>query len=130
MIFGYASWVLPRVLVPGPVEGHVPLLIHFSTHVERAKFYSILCLAITGLILGLLDSKRPVLWGAATGLPIGVFALVEAFLGLASHNLLGIELVMYAIFTIPSIMGALLGSFIFKRLGSLVRWEKDSGTGS
>lgn len=37
MLLGYAAWILPRVLIPGPVSSHFPLLIHFSTDPERAK---------------------------------------------------------------------------------------------
>jgi hypothetical protein len=122
MVLGYAAWILPRVLVPGPVNGHFPLLVEFSTDPERANWYSLLSLVSIGVLLGLLSGKNykfGAKLGAFTGVPIAVLALVEGVLGLASHSLFGIELFMYALFTIPAILGAMLGVFVKRRFSGL-----------
>lgn len=123
MVLGYAAWILPRVLIPGPVSSQFPLLIHFSTDPERANFWSLLSLGALGFVLGILCPKsygRSALLAAATALPIVVLGTVEGTLGLASHSLYGIELFMYGLFTIPAILSALLGSFV---AGLIVRGE-------
>lgn len=125
LILGYASWVLPVVLIPGPVEDEIPIMIHFSTDPDIANFFTLLSLAVSGILLGLLSQsnyKRSTLLGSATGLPIVVLSFVEVFLGLASHSLLGIELFMYALFTIPAVLGALLGTFLKIHFGRKEKW--------
>ncbi len=112
MTLGYASWVLPRIFIPGGTAVQIPPLISVLTDVERARNYSILCLAVTGLLLGLLDPRRGPQWGAATVLPIFSFATLEGVLNLARHNLYGIEVIMYAVFTLPAVLGGYVGRFL------------------
>ena len=112
MTLGYASWVLPRIFIPGSTPVKISPLISVFTDVERARNYSLLCLAVTGLLLGLLDPRRGPHWGAATGLPIFSFATLEALLNLAPHNLYGIEVIMYAVFTLPAVVGGYFGRFL------------------
>ena len=109
MTLGYASWVLPRIFVPGSTPVKISPLISVLTDVERSRNYSILCLAVTGLLLGLLDPRRGPQWGAATMLPAVVFATLEAAFNLAPHNLYGIEVIMYAVFALPAVVGGYVG---------------------
>jgi hypothetical protein len=114
MMLGYASWVLPYVLIAGPVEGEMPLLIHFSSDPDIAKWVVLVCLFLSGLAAGFFaeGDKWAVMAGSATVFPVITFALAEMFLGLASHNLWPIEFGMYAVFTMPAIVGALLSVFV------------------
>jgi hypothetical protein len=112
MVLGYASWVLPRILIPGSEQVELPILITVKTNGEVSRNISIICQIISGLILGYWDPKRGLAWGASTMLPIFILSALDAALGFSSHNLLGIEFVMYVIFTIPPMIGALFGIFI------------------
>lgn len=114
MALGYASWVLPLVLVAGSVQVEIPPLISVSTNPEVTKFVWPICLFATGLLTGFFAEGYgwAVLIGSATGFPIVVFAVAEMVFGLASHNLWPIEFAMYAVFTIPAILGSLLGVFV------------------
>jgi len=125
MVLGYASWVLPLILIAGPVQVEIPPLIHVSTDPQIVNLVSLICLFVSGLVVGLFAEGygRAVLVGSATGFPIMVFALAEMVLGLASHNLWPIEFAMYAVFTIPAILGSLLGVVV----KSLVRGESTLG---
>lgn len=118
LLLGYAAWILPLILIPGPVKDEAPIMITFSTDPEKANFYTLVLLTACGVFLGLLtpgNYKQGALLGAATGLPMVVLSFVEGVLGIASHTLWGIEVFMYMLFTIPAILGALIGTFI-KRL--------------
>ena len=58
-----------------------------------------------------------------------VFATLEALLGLAPHNLLGIEIVMYALFTIPAILGAFIGGAVRWSIWRVVTGRRSSHVG-
>ena len=131
MTLGYASWVLPYILIAGPVEGETPLLIHFSSDPELAHPVLLICLFVSGIVVGLFTKGYgwSVLTGAATGFPILAFALAEMVLGLASHNLWPIEFAMYAVFTIPPIIGSLLGVLVKEKRSDVLdfyEWMKKS----
>ncbi len=115
MVLGYAAWILPRVLIQGPVGGQLPLLIYFSTDPERANLWCVFSLGAIGFLVGVLCPKQyafSTLLAAATAIPIVVLATIEGVLGLTSHSLFGIEIFMYCLFTIPAVGTALLGSFV------------------
>lgn len=112
MVLGYASWELPRILVPGTEQVEIFFFGSVKTNIELSRNISILCQILSGMVFGFLDPKRGPLWGAATMLPIFVLATLDAVLGLSPHNLFGIEIIMYTVFTIPPILGALVGGFI------------------
>jgi hypothetical protein len=120
MALGYASWVLPPILIPGTTPVKMPPLISVATDVERSRNYSTLCLAISGLLLGLLDPRRGPHWGTATMLPVFGLATLEGLLNLAPHNLYGIEVIIYAVFTLPAVIGGYFGRFL-RRLISRAR---------
>lgn len=128
MTLGYASWVLPRIFVPGSTPVKISPLISVLTDVERSRNYSILCLALTGLVLGLLDPRRGPQWGAATVLPIFSFATLEGMLNLTPHNLYGIEVIMYAVFTLPAVIGGYVGR-VLRRVISRARRMPHEETG-
>lgn len=121
MILGYASWILPAMFIPGNDRLKWPLSPSLMTDGPRSHFYMNVGLAIIGLVFGLLDPKRGALLGAATGLPIAILSIVEALLGAASHNLLGIEFFVYAIYTLPAILGGLLGGLTRR----IIQWYRN-----
>jgi hypothetical protein len=112
MVLGYLSWELPRIIIPGMEEVQIYLYGTIKTKIKLSGYVSILCQILSGMILGFWDSKRSLLWGAATMLPIFILATLDAALGFSPHSLYGIELVMYVIFTIPPMLGSLVGGLI------------------
>ena len=114
MILGYASWIGPGLVIHGNEEVKWPLSPLVMTDRERATFFMVICLLVSGLLLGFFDYKRSAFWAAATVLPIVILSLLDAALSFSPHSLFGIEMILYAIFSIPAILGAFCGSFIRK----------------
>lgn len=112
IVLGYVSWELPRILIPGTEQVEIFFFGTVKTNINLSGDISLLCQILSGMILGFWDPKRGLLWGAATMLPIFILSTLDAFLGFSPHSLYGIEVVMYVIFTIPPMLGALLGGFI------------------
>src|SRR5581483_7317505 len=110
-ILGYFSWILPPIIIRGTeqVEGHFGISV--LTDISQARNYSILCLFISGVILGFLDPRRGPFWAMATMLLVIILATIDGLFGFSPHSLFGIEIIMYAIFTIPAFLGALLIKF-------------------
>lgn len=108
LTLGYAAWVLPATIIPGTEEVEIPFGISTLTDIARSRNYSILSLFISGVILGFLDPRGGPLWAMATMLLVLVFATIEGLFGFSAHNLFGIEIIMYGIFTIPAVFGAFL----------------------
>lgn len=111
-ILGFLSWLGPILVIPGNEKHRLPMFPEVLTDKGQVFIYMVICLSISGLILGFIDHKRGALWGFATMLPISILAALEGALGFASHNLLGIEIIVYAIYTIPAIVGGLVGAYI------------------
>jgi hypothetical protein len=80
------------------------------TSPNKAYLYMALSLSILGFVLGFLDPPRGVLWGSITGVLMVITSLIEGALGLVRHNLWGIEVLVYAFFTLPAIVGGFMGS--------------------
>jgi hypothetical protein len=76
---------------------------------------SLLLLIVVGLAAGIIAPRHFWLSGLATMSLLPVAAIIEAIYDPTSHNLLGIELVMYGVFTIPAIIGSSVGRIIARR---------------
>ena len=112
MILGYGAWVVPPILIPGNEELRWPLLPTIMTDSYKVRFYMVISLSILGAALGFLDPARGMLWGAMSGVPIMLASFIEGALGLVRHNLWGVEVLVYAVFTLPAILGGGIGSYI------------------
>ncbi len=113
-VLGYISWKVPSFAIP-----------HFygetadPADISLFRFGLLLPLLVgVGVIAGLLDPKHWLSNGAATMLLVLLVDVVEAvFLG--SHQMLGLEMIVYAILSIPGIVGAFLGKRIPRRHSGL-----------
>src|SRR5262245_23312566 len=76
---------------------------------------SLLLLVVIGLVAGAIAPRHFWLSGLATMSSFPIVAIVEAIKDPTSHNLLGIELVMYGVLTIPAVIGGRLGRIIARR---------------
>lgn len=106
MVLGFVSWVGPEYLISGPDS--IPGLLFFPptrTNVNLATLYSVLSLTLSGVVLTLLDPKHNPLWGAATALPMIILSTIDGMLNLHRHNLYGIEIVVYILYSTPAILG-------------------------
>jgi hypothetical protein len=111
LILGYACWIIPFVLNPGTQYLRWPLSPLMRTDPFYGFLYMLVSLFTLGLVLGYLDPARGMLWGAITGLPMIALSFVEGFLG-RSHSLCGTEVALYTVFTLPAILGGLLGRLL------------------
>jgi hypothetical protein len=100
LFLGSIAWILPMLLFP------VAML---DSPVETLLF--ILILLTGGAVMGYLDPPFGVFYGAVTMVPIFTWSTIDGMLGFHSHNLYGIEIVLYAVFTLPAILGAGIGGF-------------------
>lgn len=115
-LLGYASWELPRIMVPGTERVELLFFGSIETNIVLSRNISILCQMVSGMILGVLDPRHGPFWGAGTMMPIFALATLEAVLGFSPHNLFGIEMIMYVIFTIPPVLGGVAGSVLMTYL--------------
>src|SRR5262245_45783500 len=83
--------------------------------IDGMQQISLLFLVGFGLVAGLIAPQHYWLNGVATMALLPIVAIAEVLMDPKSHNLLGIELVMYGIFTIPAIIGGRLGKLIAAR---------------
>jgi hypothetical protein len=93
--------------------------------------YSILTAGLfllAGLIIGYYFKLNPWLAGISLILIFPITAFYEATVYRGSHNLIPIELVVYLIWSIPSIAGIYLGRFISHRIAISRSTRKNSDT--
>ena len=80
--------------------------------VDGMQLISLLYLVLVGFGCGLAVPHRVWVAGLASMALFPVMAIVGAVRDPTSHNLLGIEFVMYAFLTLPAILGGALGKMI------------------
>lgn len=120
MLLGYASWVLPPLLISGPDRVELPIGFFTATavmtDVTQTWIYSLVCLALSGLIIGFIDPPHWLSSGASTLFLVLLMTTLEAMFGEESrHKLFGAEVIVIAIHTVPGIAGAWLGQFIGRK---------------
>jgi hypothetical protein len=109
VILGYASWVVPPLFIPGTETWNFPVFIHPLTNNGLALKVAIVCLIVSGVILGVWGSWRAMILAPVTSLQLILFLFIEAELGLGSHQLLPLEIPLYLALIVPAIVGALIG---------------------
>jgi hypothetical protein len=105
MALGYASWALPPLLIHGAQRWPIPIFFHPLTDASIAFPVSIICLVGSGLLLSLLFSWPAMLIAPVTSLQLFVFAFFDQ----DPHQLLPFEIFIYAIYSLPALIGALIG---------------------
>lgn len=120
MLLGYASWVLPRLLIPGADRVDLPIGLFTTTavmtDVTQAWIYSLVCLILSGLIVGFLDPPHWLSSGGSTLFLVFIVTTLEVVFEIEPrHKLYGVEVIIFVIHTIPGIVGACLGQFIRRK---------------
>jgi hypothetical protein len=105
-IVGAGAFLAPVVLSPPAKLPHAPLFPLIRAAVEGPHAASFAALAVVGLVAGLFARTRWYFLGAATMACFPVFAFAEMNADPTSHNLFPFEFVMYAIYSVPAILGA------------------------
>jgi len=83
-----------------------------QTGIESFSIYNVLCLAISGMLIGVIHPKSAWIYGAATILPFPIYAIAEMIKNPSSHNLFPFEFVFYSIMALPGMFGAETSSYI------------------
>jgi hypothetical protein len=106
------------IAIVAAVAGYLAVWIPWSlagSHndmVDGMRPISLLYLVLVGFGCGLAVPHRFWVAGLASMALFPVIAIVGAVRDPTSHNLLGIEFVMYAFLTLPAILGGALGKLI------------------
>ncbi len=92
-----------------------PFLGPVGTVTPLVSYVTFAFLFLAGVVLGLLDPSRSTAWAMLTCVSVAVLAVLEAILGLHRHSLWPIELGVYAVHGLISVVGM--------RAGRLVRFR-------
>lgn len=113
------------IVVPIAVELDPALAVHrvydvaflpiMAKAVEGMKGYSIVLVAIVGLVAGGVFRSPAWLLGFSTMAVFPVWSLIDVLMG-ASHNLLPVEWAIYFGISLFGVLGAVLGRYIQKRI--------------
>ena len=118
-ILGMLSIILPVFILGDLKPYESPLFPLIRTGIEGISLYSISFLFLSGFIVKLLS--KPSFWKIGL-MSMALFPLAtfcEMIFDSASHNMFPFEFILYAIYTIPAIMGAaasqVLKRFVIKK---------------
>ena len=112
-VLGFFSVILPAYLFPGKkvVFYDAPLFPLIATAIKNLSILpTTLLLMLTGCILGYLKSEIWWLLGFSTILVFPISSACEMILYPTTHNLWPLEFLVSASLSIPSLIGAFLGS--------------------
>lgn len=110
--FGLVSVVIPPMILSEMKQYDHPIWPAVVTGIEGMSFLTIVFLGLSGMTLGLISPNRYCVWSAVTMAPFPVLTLIDGFFSLAPHQLLPFEFLIYAVLTMPAILGHLIGAFI------------------
>ena len=96
--------------------------------IDGMQFATIILLPIIGFAAGLFLSERYWLGGASTVALLPLITIVEIFKEPKSHNLLGIEFMIYGFLALPGIIGGYLGKKTRASRTLAKFWSKGRGT--
>jgi energy-converting hydrogenase Eha subunit A len=118
LTWGIVSIVVPAMILGIEKYSH-PMFPAVTNGIEGYSWLSLIFQLTGGVLLGLLNPERPWRWGVtmAAAYPTLVIFLVLTARG-NSNIVLPVVLIVYAILTIPCVVGAQLGAYtraMFKR---------------
>lgn len=116
---GLLAIVVPVLFVPDHGKTYNDSLFPvIRLGVERISYWSAILLFSTGFIMKFFTSLNGWKVGLLTVAFLPVITFLEIIADSSSHNLWPIELVFYAVFSIPAIIGAWLSHFLRKKFFS------------
>jgi len=113
-ILGIISIVLPTFFLPDLKQYDSPLFPMIRTGIEGISIWSFGLLFLSGFGVKLLSKLSGWKIGLTTMALFPIMAIFEMFFDLSSHNLLPIEFIFYAAYTVPAIIGAYIAQGIQK----------------
>jgi len=117
IVIGLMAIVIPTFVLDlkGSTHPYYPFIID---GIDGYSPLTILLLIIGGCVLGIYNPGRSWLAGFATMAAFPVITFIDVAHGWEQHQLWPFEMLMYGILAIPSVIGAVLGSRLRRRLGS------------
>jgi hypothetical protein len=103
---GFVAFVAPAAFHPPARMPSAPLFPLVRAVVENPRLASFIGLAALGVVAGLFCRTRWYLLGLVTMAVFPLCTFAEMAADRTSHNLFPIEFIMYAIYSIPAILGA------------------------
>jgi len=111
-ILGLLSIILPTFFLPDLKRYDSPLFPTVRTGIEGISMWSFLFLFLSGFGLKLMSKLPPWKIGLMTMVLFPVMAIFEIFVDVSSHNMLPIEIIFYAVYSFPAIIGAYVAQTI------------------
>jgi hypothetical protein len=117
-VVGLIAWAISVFVAsyligfPRAPQGISPMFPLVAGAWEQGAQWIALSLAILGMLLGALTRVQPIAFGIGTMIAMPVLAFIEAANNPNTHNLLGIELALYAVWMAVPIGTTYLGRWI------------------
>ena len=105
-VFGVISIILPVLFQPDIPHYEAPLFPLIRTGIEESSLWTVGFLFLLGIIGSLLVNLQGWKIGLLTVSLLPLVAIAEMGIDSSSHNLFPIEFFFYAVFSIPSMIGA------------------------
>lgn len=114
VILGLVSVIAP-VFVLSQTHYDAPLFPLVRSGVEGMSSLALTFLLLSGVLLGIVCPRHPLLLGASTMSAFPLLAIAEMSVSPTSHNLWPFEFVIYGFVSLVAVLGAFIGSFIYRR---------------
>lgn len=116
-ILGVISIVLPTFFLPDLKQYDSPLFPLIRTGIEGISIWSFVLLLLSGFGVKLLSKLSGWKIGLTTMALFPIMAIFEIIADSSSHNMFPIEFILYALYSVPAIIGAYLAQGTNKILG-------------
>lgn len=116
-ILGVISIVLPTFFLPDLKQYDSPLFPLIRTGIEGISFWSFGLLLLSGFGVKLLSKLSGWKIGLTTMALFPIIAIFEIIVDSSAHNMFPIEFILYAVYSVPAIIGAYLAQGTSKILG-------------
>ncbi len=116
-ILGVISILLPTFFLPDLKQYDSPLFPMIRTGIEGISIWSFGLLLLSGFGVKLLSKLSGWKIGLTTMALFPIMAIFEMIVDSSSHNLFPIEFILYAVYSVPAIIGAYLAQGTIKIIG-------------
>lgn len=117
-ILGVISIVLPIFFFPDLKQYDSPLFSIIRTGIEGISIWSFGLLFLSGFGLKLLSKLSYWKIGLTTMAFFPIMVILEIIVDSTSHNMFPFEFILYAVYSVPAIIGAYIAKEIKKVLGN------------
>ena len=113
-ILGVISIVLPTLFLSDLKQYDSPLFPQIRTGIEGISIWSFGLLLLSGFSVKLLSNISSWKIGLTTMALFPIMAIFEMFADSSSHNMFPFEFILYAVYSVPALIGAYLAQGINK----------------